>query len=331
MRTTKIVLLVILCGLIVFLCGILGMGLSNDGGSFFSKDGAIVSQNYDLVLEKEVEADGITSLLVQYDMNSNDVFFYENTGDTILIREYFNFTPRENQLSTVQQNGGELLIKGRSRNFTSFLSFGNSQNGYTEIYLPAGFYADLSVKTVSGDIRSEIPFAQSDSFAASSVSGDIFFPLVEAGNIDMSSTSGDIFTGQVTCKRLQASTVSGDITLENVEGNTDISSTSGDICVRGGNGSRNISSISGEIRLFLEELTDSLEISTTSGDVFIQLPEEAAFALKFSSTSGDCNTFFNDVLSFNKRGTTANGQYGGNSDIKVTVSTTSGSLRITAN
>ena len=56
---------------------------------------------------------------------------------------------------------------------------------------------------------------------------------------------------------------------------------------------------------------------------------DSAFAFNYSSTSGDCSTFFDDVLSFNKKGTEAKGQYGVADGKSIIVSTVSGDLRIT--
>ena len=63
--------------------------------------------------------------------------------------------------------------------------------------------------------------------------------------------------------------------------------------------------------------------------VVMQIPDNASFALDFDSTSGECNTFFDDMLTFNKKGNHAEGIYGNSSDSEITVSTVSGDLRIT--
>ena len=61
----------------------------------------------------------IESLYMDYGMNSNDVYLYEGTGENIVIREYTNFTEREDWLSVVEQQGNTLTVKGkRSRYLT---------------------------------------------------------------------------------------------------------------------------------------------------------------------------------------------------------------------
>ncbi len=297
-------------------------------------------------------------------MNSNSVYFYENEGQNIIVREFLNFDPEEDQLSTVERKGSELLIKGKRRNSFSFISFGNHHDGYIEVYLPVNFSSGLSVATVSGDIRADCDFLGWHDFYVSTTSGDINFPKVDADNIKLTSTSGDIKLGQTTGKSVKASTTSGDIILEQIDGAAVISSTSGDVHVLGGEGERNVSTVSGEIRLdeinggfdlsttsgdisvaegrsygrantvsgdvriIFNELTGNLDIGTTSGEVALRFPSEVSLNLHFSSASGEASTFFDDVLSFNKRGTHADGSYGGG-DNEITVSTVSGGLRIT--
>lgn len=391
-KTLKITLIIILCGFVLLLCGILGLALKGDYNDIMVEGTYETRENYTLVLEKEIDPQNISDLQVQYGMNSNDVFFFENTGNTILVKEYMNFTPEENQISTVDQKGTTLTITGKKRNSSSgfFFHWGTSsildnRRAYTEIYLPADFYASLSVKTISGDIRSERDFLQGADFSAVSTSGDIYFPNVEAQEISLSSTSGDLSIQNMEASDIEVSTTSGDIMLTSVKGsksvssvsgeitltytedNTSVSTTSGDVRILGGTDDYNIgtvsgeirvsdmvgafeisttsgdlfiensqgfgqaSSVSGDMRIFLNELTGSLNIDTTSGDVDIKLPDTSAFALDFNSTSGDCSTFFDDVLSFNKKGTEAKGQYGVANGNTLMISTTSGNLRITEN
>ncbi len=381
MKTTKIVLIVILCGIISLLCGFLGYALTHRGQSaFLSISGSTVSSTYELVLEQVLPAEEITDIQILYDMNSNDVYFYESDDDNITVREYLNFTPGEDDLSTITQNGSKLTVQGKRRD-TLFI--GNTRSGYTEVYLPDATYEALQVVTVSGDIFSKKASIVSYDMSVSTTSGDINFPRVEASDLQLGTTSGDIFLDEVYGANIQVSSTSGDIRFASVmagsertsedtalpdgtEGKLVASTTSGDIKLLGGSGDYDISSnsgditlgemngsfhlettsgnisaidgigggevntVSGNIRISLSELTENLNAGTTSGEVDLKLPENASFAFDYSSTSGDCSTFFDDALNFNKKGNQASGNYGDNGDIKVTVSSVSGNLRVTA-
>ena len=397
MKKMQIALIGIIGAMMVFLCVALGVSLSR---GIPSAGGG----NYSLVQEKKFPAQDIRSLKIDYGKGSSgstDVLFYQGTGDEIIIREYMNYEPKQSQLSTIEQSGGELRIQGAGHRFFSFVSIG-FRGAYTEVYLPAGFAGDmeaLTVKTISGEISSEIGLTARGGFLASTTSGDMLFPEVQAEKIQVSSTSGDIRLDSALAEKQDISTTSGDITVEQARGETKISSTSGeirvsalegplrtsttsgditlgqvtgsialsttsgeirleeakgdfdaestsgDIRVESLEGSFRMSatsgelsvsrasgfgtahSVSGDIRIFLDELQGGLDISTTSGDVSLQLPKTASLSLHFSSTSGECVTFFDEELSFNKKGNKAEGQHGGG-EHSIDVSTVSGDLSI---
>ncbi len=395
MKRLHMILIGLIGLLMVMLCVLLGVSLIR-GRRLETGHG-----NYSLVQEKSFPAEDIRSLKIDYGSSAHDVLFYQGTGDEIIVREYMNFEPNKSQLSKVQETGGELTIKGAGKGLFSFW-FGFSQGSYTEIYLPAGLAEGmdaLSVKTVSGDVLSEIGLTCLGNLMVSTTSGDVRIPEIKADTMQMSSTSGSIRLESVLAERTEISTTSGDITIEQARGQTKISSTSGEILISGlegplrtsttsgdislgqvtgditlsttsgavrlengqgdfeaestsgdirvenldgdfkmnttsgelsvsrGNGSGTAHSVSGDIRIFLEVLAGDLDISTTSGSVGLAFPETADFQFKFSTTSGECETFFEDALSFDSKRKNAEGRYGdGGHSVKI--STVSGDLSV---
>ena len=369
--------------------------------------------------EPAIPAGDIRSLEIDYQKNSNEVFFYQGEGEDILIREYLNFTPKKNQLSIIKQEDSVLLIKGVNRRFFfSLFSIGNPPGyGYTEIYLPPDLMEnleDLSVKTLSGSVHSDIPLGHRGSFKASSTSGDLLLESVNAAQIHASTVSGDIrfretafpvsymdgvytygdgsceidistTSGDTTLDRaegslthssasgdlqvnrlngdLESDTISGSITMDQAEGLIDLTTSSGEIRLQKGQGSLSAQTtsgdvqaesltgtfqihstsgcvsilsgsshgtaktVSGDVDLCSSLLEGKLTISTTSGDVNLSLPPQASLTLDFSSTSGECSTFFDHALSYNKKCTSAQGAYNGG-EHAVSVSTLSGNLQI---
>lgn len=406
MRKLKITTIIFLAGAAVCLTAILFLALSGEGRLGAERDsGAASSGNYRLVLEREIDPNTVDTLKIDYGMTYNDVYFCPTDGEKILIREYMNFSPKENQISRVEQKEGELSVKGVKRNRFLFFSLPFLPGGgaYTEIHVPASLaerLTDLYVRTVNGDIVSDISFRNLEESYASTTSGDLSLPELEAGQIQLSSTSGnvrltravsetlhvstvsgDIFLGQsqsdttlsttsgnVTADRLEgdvrASTVSGDLSLgevrgdmlfsttsgithlgegtgrfeadttsgdirvEELRGNFLIDSTSGDVYVSDGSGCGRADTVSGDVHISLGELTGGLNVSTTSGNAVLELPGTGSWTLDFDSVSGECSTFFDERLHFNKRGNKASGTYG-DGENKIDVSTTSGDLRIT--
>lgn len=358
MKTFKIVMIVIFSGLALCLCVMLGRFLAMGGSPE-------TYPNYILVQEKTFASEEITALSALF-QNSSDVFFSESADNTVTVKEYANFTPDEKQLSAIEQRGTTLFIEGPKRSFLSFSLFvSSSPDSYTEICLPENLLSSLRVQTVSGDIRSTVSFTDCDDLSVSTTSGDIFFPALEGESLTLSSTSGNIGLERVSGEKLNISTTSGDIQLERLEGNASLSGTSSNVAIGNASGSIDISTVSGDIRLdslnaafrfnttsgeitvsdgtgwgrattvsgdiriSLAELTDGLTLSTTSGDVSLALPEAFSYTLDFDSASGECNTFFDDVLSFSKKGNQVNGQYGNNAGNKLNISTVSGDLNIT--
>lgn len=357
MKSVKIILITILCGLIVLLGVVLGWGIHSERGFQRGFGGP-----YTFAKEYEMPVSEIESLYIDYSMNSNDVYLYEGTGENIVIREYTNFGGKEEGLSTVEQEGNALIIKGKRRH--SFFLFGFSRDdAYVEIYLPSGFLTETRIVTTSGEISSEKDFMGGRSFLVESSSGDIRFPKVEAekitasassgsitfihaaGTVVAEASSGDIFFQEITgdaqistssgeiavlggsgTRTISAS--SGSITLADVNGRFDLETSSGEISLENGNGYGEAEASSGDIDIRLSRMEGSLDIGTTSGEVRIYIPQDASFSFAFSSASGECTTFFDDCLSYNRRGTSAKGDYGNDPDKTISISTSSGDVYI---
>ena len=396
MRKLKIASIIFFSGVAICLCAILFLSLERAGQHAGEGDRG----RYHLVMEQEIPMEEV--LNIDYGMTFNDVLFYPGEGDSVVVREYLNFEPKEKQISTVDCRDGEILVKGVSRRRFAFFTF-HIWDGYTEIYLPGGFsegLEELSVKTAAGDVRSEIPLWEAERVFVNSTSGDISFSELRTeelrafstsgdirletltgqisvsttsgdislgqteGNAKVSSTSGEILVGEVQGDvtvsttsgdismgkiqgdinfsttsgnirlqegkgQLEGESTSGDVRLDLLDGGFQVKSTSGEVTLLNGTGWGRVGTISGDVRAYLDELTGDLTVSTTSGEVELGLPESASLTLDFNSTSGECNTFFDEALQFNKRGNQVQGQYGGGKN-EVSVSTVSGDLRITA-
>ena len=200
----------------------------------------------------------------------------------------------------------------------------------------------LDITTTSGDITVKQARGKTK---ISSTSGEIQVRSLE-GTVNTSTTSGDISLGKVT-GAVNLSTSSGSIRLEEGQDGLDAESTSGDIQVgllkgefrmdttsgeivlSDGACAGKAHSVSGDIRICLAELSGNLDVSTTSGAVELQLPKTADFQFRFNTSSGDCQTFFQEALSFDGKRRNAKGQYGGGAH-SVDISTVSGDLEVEA-
>lgn len=306
MKGLKIGLIAALSVIVIALCSLLAWGMGHrDAWRSFAADKEYAQMR--LVLEKEVSLDGVDGIDIWYDMNSNDVYFYEAEGDTLLVKEYANYEAGEGEISTVGVNGSLLEIRGKRRSARTVHMFGfgyNSGYGYTEIWLPASYKNALTVKTASGDILLELDIALDADFSASSSSGDMTLKEVSAAGVALSASSGDI-NGAVLCAaegagRIKISTSSGDVQLREITGNTTIETTSGYISVDAVSGTFESSSSSGDITvgradgdtrasatsgyIKIEGGSGKRDISTSSGDVLL---EEAQELFEVRTTSGE--------------------------------------------
>ena len=115
MKAGRIVATVVFSIVMVFLCIVLGLELfkkNHVGNANFTWQYA----GYEMILEKEFPASEVKELSVLYGMNSNDIYIYGHSEDTVIVREYMSFVPQESEISTVTLRNHSLEIRGGRRN-----------------------------------------------------------------------------------------------------------------------------------------------------------------------------------------------------------------------
>ncbi|MBN2285747.1 MAG: DUF4097 family beta strand repeat protein [Tissierellales bacterium] len=186
----------------------------------------------------------------------------------------------------VEATGRSVAIRTQDRLMTNMNESKNSL--VMTIHLPENYSGSLDVGTVSGDI-------DISSFSLN--------------NLSLSTVSGDIHAADMVARSLKISSVSGSIKAESVKGVTGRFSTT-----------------SGKILAGVEPFAGGLHIASVSGDVDLQLPENADCGLEFSTVSGkfeNGNGFIVDkIVNQNVKALKGSGK----NSIKVV--TTSGNLDI---
>lgn len=176
-----------------------------------------------------------------------------------------------------------------------------------------------------------LPAAYTESIDINTVSGEVYIP----GNSDFlrmqaNTVSGDLNVSDLTAEICSISSVSGGIDV--IQGSVDrleLSSTSGDINYFGGAGHIQVSSISGETTISLNGLSGDINISNTSGDILLGLPESISATVDFGTVSGDLETEIPLMTTGAKKnslsGTIGSGVY------QIEASTVSGDIKLRKN
>lgn len=148
----------------------------------------------------------------------------------------------------------------------------NSSNDlHLIIYIPDTYKGDISISTISGDIKSD-KILELSALKADTVSGDIEFASVSAPMVDVSTTSGEIEFNTLNTNTSLLKSVSGDINVDSYVGALTAESKSGsiDFNIAEIKGASTINSISGNVELSLDVSNDLvLDGKTVSGKISI--------------------------------------------------------------
>ncbi|MBQ8893780.1 MAG: DUF4097 family beta strand repeat protein [Clostridia bacterium] len=204
----------------------------------------------------------------------HDIILLPTEGECKLV-----CTESKQIFHAVEVENGTLTVRrvDNSRWYEHFGLFWHEELSVT-LYMPAGEYEALVLKSVSGDV--EVP----DQF--------IF------ADIDLSSTSGNLFLGSASKGSLKLTTVSGNIEgVNTVAATLSANSTSGCISLSSLTAETlDLHSVSGELRL--SRLTaGSITAKTTSGDVFLR-DLQAESAAQLTTVSGNIQLEDADAGSF---------------------------------
>jgi len=186
---------------------------------------------------------------------------------------------------------------------------------------------DLEVKTVSGDLV--LRDVTADSLVAHTSSGQIQVEDITLdGALDMENSSGDVTAVGVRAISCRLASVSGDLTLDGCSGPLDLQTYSGAVEVRNAiEAELALGTTSGKIR-FSGSLHTRGEhrVESTSGDVHLVLPADAAFDLDVETDSGDIQTDFAVTMTDFDRKHVAGEVNGGGPLLRI--STSSGNITL---
>lgn len=337
-----------------------GNGIMPGSGSIFG--------NATLQAETELPGDNIGEISVDFNKTGCDIIFLPSEDDSIRVKEYYNKEIDENKRALITMADSSLVIRQRLntglstsiRNVSGYVEIYIPGTVYSalkklnvsttsgDVSVPKWDGVDemnmdkLEISTTSGDI--DVEWLRAREARMNSTSGDLTMGVM-SGNLSMNATSGDMEVSEIE-GRLVMSGTSGSQTAGKVMGDLDMGSTSGDLKadfvsgnvkmntvsgwqrVGGMAGSGSFGSTSGDITVTVEEMKGSLDFGSTSGSLDIMVPSGSSFTVDIDTTSGEVSTSFDDVLSFNKRRTSAAGNVGHDLSYSIEAHTTSGDVKI---
>lgn len=308
-----------------------------------------------------------------------DVILEESKTDELVIEEYCNKELAADKQFSIATSEDNILIKTNSEGVNSYKFFSFHSYKILKIYIPASFTNQLNIETKSGEVKSNIDLVMEtitittssgdinvqnltgDLITLGATSGEIYADTIvdssqnkdsknkeitnKSVNITIGTSSGDIqveeiwgntnlssTNGMITVDSLlgdsKIKTTSGDIQLDSVQGDLHLSASSGEISVFDLTGNGVFSTTSGDIKVIFQEITGDVLINASSGEVNCSVPKETAFEFFANTSSGDITTSFDDDLLFNKKGNNASGSIGNNPTNTLDITTTSGDITV---
>lgn len=233
---------------------------------------------------------------------SDNITFYENNTDELVIKEYMNRSDARFH-ARATQTGTTLDIQHGDRPWLGTLI------SNVEIFLPKNYKGTLNVLTVSGKITALSDIDVKD-FETSSTSGAIVLQHVRAEKINLHTTSGRIQADNLKANSNNIKTTSGAIQTNQILGSTYIKTNSGSININSVAGKKiELISTSGAIeagglkadvikakstsgRIAIHKSAGKLSANSTSGRIMVN---RATGAANLSSISGAIQANYEDV------------------------------------
>ena len=264
---------------------------------------------------------------LRLDYGSKNIKVYPAEGDTVTIKEYLYSNKPEARAEVSYGDGGNALVRGQGRSFVIF-GFFVGEGERIEVYIPEKSLSRLSLETGSGNITSETECVREDG---------VFEAKAGSGNVRISNVTADAVALEAGSGNVRAENNEGSVTLEANSGNIDGKEITGDVSADSGSGNIRIDKLSGcitagagsgNVTIEAAVISGDVALSAGSGNVKLVLPEEVDFHFRGETGSGNINTDFDEILSYDKKGDIAEGDAGQNPDIKIEAHTGSGNITV---
>ncbi len=230
-------------------------------------------------------------------------------------------------LEVFRSDDGVLTIRPVRTETGSFFQgrgiFNSNTCADVELELPCRHWEFLKVATTGGDVelRGDAPVGE---VSITTVSGDINGGLPSCGRLTCRTTNGDFsWVGDASDVRLES--ISGDMAFRGTADSLSLKTTSGDIRAEGALCGVSVKTVSGDVCVRSSVMPGRLDVGTTSGDMWVDIPDGEAFTARFRSTSGD---FTSDFFAGSMSGRSCQFNYLGGGERTYGFATISGDLEL---
>ncbi|MFJ8063047.1 DUF4097 family beta strand repeat-containing protein [Psychrobacillus sp. NPDC096426] len=256
--------------------------------------------------EREIEVNDKSLVTVQ--SNSADIKIIPTSTDKVIVtlKGVISKELEEQYQLNIVENKDKLDIRYLRKDDSLGITSGMEKDVCLTVSLPQKVYNELIIQSVSGDIKAEK--FKAENLELESISGDVTLQEFQSeGFVSIQSTSGEVILEQNEINQYSIQTSSGRVDLNAV--------TSLDGLIK---------TKSGKVTVTSKTINNTLDITTTSGDIstiFEENPE--SITLNYKGTSGKPNINLEGIVYKSKDEHSIVGIIG-DGDKKITVESTSG-------
>ncbi|MBA4494150.1 DUF4097 family beta strand repeat-containing protein [Paenactinomyces guangxiensis] len=266
-------------GLLLMICGFgifISLAVNSAIGSWFS------SQE---LYEEAAPADGINSIKIEA---LQDVHIIpENRKD---IKAALHGEGADNADLNIRQVGGDLKVSMGSH-WYRWMMFDNRLT--LNVYVPERYDQNMDIHSVAGNLhfhgRSPGQPMKLRQLTVDLTSGDSYLENLQVNDLRYDSTTGNVNIQRVTAEEADLHSGSGDIRLDHFTGSFLTSLDIGNLTAR------------------IDSLTGRIRADVTTGDIQVDLPQNADFVLKAKASGGDIQCGFSCQKEWEDTVTATNG------------------------
>ncbi|MGJ7911856.1 LiaG family protein [Neobacillus sp. LXY-1] len=236
----------------------------------------VFNRSFHFPVMQASKTDGIAAITKQTEVISVDV---ANVSTTIIPEDRPNLKAVYNgkQKLSVKENGDaiKVSVKGKWFHWFNWLSF--SEKNKLIIYIPENYDQNMKIDLGSGNVNFSGE-SRTNPMKLNELSIDIGSGNMKLKNLEVKQFEHDGASGNVNVNSLKAERSSFDLGSGNVDIQHYVGAIKADVA-------------SGELDIQMDQLTDSIQLDLSSGNIKLDLPKSADFTMKGDVSSGNisCN------------------------------------------